>query len=122
MNFPIPAEQVLAIFGSGMVVAIVLGGIGSAFSKTVFPDGVPRSHQGLAGWRMPYRRTLRLHGALLGVLVGVVGFPTLPVPEFLGAGILAHVLWYAMWGVLSNVVHDRVVDFVDGDNPPEQPS
>lgn len=119
MNFPIPAEQVLAIFGSGLVVAIVLGGIGSAFSKTVFPDGVPRSHAGLVGWRIPYRRSLRLHGALLGVVVGLFGHPTLPIPEFLGVGMFQHMLWYAMWGVLSNVVHDRVVDFVDGDNPSE---
>lgn len=119
MNPPIPADQFLAIFGSGMVVAIVLGGIGSAFSKSVFPDGVPRSHAGLVGWRIPYRRSLRLHGALLGLLVGVLGYPTLPIPEFLGEGIFQHMLWYAMWGVLSNVVHDRVVDFVDGDKPPE---
>lgn len=92
-------EVDLAVFGSFIVVAGVLGAIGHRVQIAVFGE-LPKASA--VGWRKTFYRTLWVHPLLAGLLIGL--FHVLPVPEFMGGSLAASVLWYILAGSQSHTV------------------
>lgn len=57
-------------------------------------------------WRW-WRRTLWLHPALAGAVVGLL-FRSLPVPEAMGPGLAGRALWYAQAGIFAVPLYEAM--------------
>ena len=80
-----------------VIVGCVLAGFGQALALVIGDSSHP-----LARF---WRRTAPLHPILLGALLG---FAELPVPEPMGEGTAARMLWYCGAGVFSALTYKYV--------------
>lgn len=88
----------LPLIAVGTFLAIVGQGIGKVIGKS------------RKGWRGIWHRTTAFHPVLAGLLIG--SLTTLPVPEAMGTGFTARLIWYGLAGGLAVPIYEMVQRFL----------
>lgn len=88
-------DDLLAISIPLAAVGALLAAVGQAIGEALGPSR--------EGWRGTWHRTRALHPILVGA---VLGLSDMPVPEAMGAGLTARLVWYGLAGALAIPIYE----------------